>query len=112
MNKKCFRCFESMNNNLDNENDLLTDWLDFRSEELETNLSEEDKRHLLKLDLFADRILDATLDSKKDYVSDVLNDLRDDFLQHCIYWNEKYYRNGFCDGMKLIMGCSDNIVSF
>ena len=64
MNKKCFCCFESVNNNLDNEHDLISDWLDFRSEELETNLSEEDKRHLLKFDVFADRILDATLDSK------------------------------------------------
>ena len=98
MNKKCFCCFESINNNFDSENDLMTDWLDFRSEELETNLSEEDKRHLLKFDVFADRILDATLDSKKDYISDVL----DDFLQHCIYWNEKYYRTGFSDGIKLL----------
>lgn len=106
MNKKCFCCFESINNDLNCKNDLMTDWLDFRSEELETNLSEEDKRHLLKFDVFADRILDATLDatldSKKDYVSDVLDDLRDDFLQHCIYWNEKYYRTGFCDGIKLL----------
>ncbi len=51
MNKKCFCCFESINNNLDSENDLMTHWLDFRSEELETNLSEEDKRHLLKFDV-------------------------------------------------------------
>lgn len=102
MNKKCFCCFKNINNDLNCKNDLLTDWLDFRSEELETNLSGEDKRHLLKLDLFADRILDATLDSKKDYVSDVLDDLRDDFLQHCIYWNEKYYRTGFSDGIKLL----------
>ena len=77
MNKKYFCCFESINNDLNCKNDLMTDWLDFRSEELETNLSEEDKRHLLKFDVFADRILDATLDSKKDYVSDVLDDLRD-----------------------------------
>jgi len=85
MNKKCFCYFENINNNLDNGKDLMTDWLDFRSEELETNLSEEDKMHLLKFNMFVDRILDATLDSKKDYVSDVLDDSRDDFLQHCIY---------------------------
>lgn len=59
MNKKCFCCCESINNNFDSENDLMTDWLDFRSEELETNLSEEDKRHLLKFDVFTDRILDV-----------------------------------------------------
>ena len=102
MNKKCFCCFKSINNDLNCKNDLMTDWLDFRSEELETNLNEEDKRQLLKFDVFANRILDATLDSKKDYVSDVLDDLRDDFLQHCIYWNDKYYRAGFGDAVKLL----------
>ncbi len=78
MNKKCFCCFESRNNNFDSENDLMTDWLDFRSEELEANLSNKDKRHLLKFDVFANRILDATLDSKK------------------------YYRTGFGDRFKLL----------
>ena len=47
-------------------------------------------------------ILDATLDSKKDYVSDVLDDLHDDFLQHSIYWNDKYYMAGFGDAVKLL----------
>lgn len=102
MNKKCFCCIESINNNLGSENDLMTDRLNFSSEELETNLSEKDKRHLLKFDVFANKILDATLDSKKDYVSDVLDDLHNDFLQHCIYWNEKYYRMGVGDGIKLL----------
>ncbi len=102
MNKKCFCCFKGINNNLDSENDLMTDWLNFRSEELETNLNDEDKRHLLKFDVFADSILDVTLDSKKDYVSDVLDDLHDDFLHYCIYWNEKYYRTGFGDAVKLL----------
>ena len=50
MNKKCFCCFENMCNNLNDADNLLQDWLDFRSEELETNLSDEDKIHFLKLE--------------------------------------------------------------
>ena len=102
MNKKCFCCFENMCNNLNCDDILLQDWLDFRSEELETNLSDEDKNHFLKFDDFYDKIIDVTLDTKKDYVSNVLNDLRDDFMQYCIYWNEKYYKTGFSDGIKLL----------
>ena len=102
MNKKCFCCFENMCNNLNCDDILLQDWLDFRSEELETNLSDEDKNHFLKFDDFYDKIVDVTLDTKKDYVSDLLNGLRDDFMQYCIYWNEKYYKTGFSDGIKLL----------
>ena len=29
----------------------------------------------------------------------------DNFLDYCDYWNEKYYRNGFVDGVLIIMGC-------
>ena len=60
------------------------------------------KSHFLKFDDFYDKIIDVTLDTKKDYVSNVLNDLRDDFMQYCIYWNEKYYKTGFSDGVKLL----------
>ena len=102
MNKKCFCCFENMCNNLNCDDILLQDWLDFRPEELETNLSDEDKSHFLKFDDFYDKIIDVTLDTKKDYVSNVLNDLCDDFMQYCIYWNEKYYKTGFSDGIKLL----------
>lgn len=28
--------------------------------------------------------------------------LDDNFLDYCDYWNEKYYRNGFVDGVQLI----------
>ena len=31
----------------------------------------------------------------------------DNFFDYICYWNEKYYRNGFCDGVDLIIGCID-----
>ena len=30
-----------------------------------------------------------------------------DFIDYVCYWSEKYYRNGFCDGSRVIMGCLD-----
>ena len=29
-----------------------------------------------------------------------------DYLQH---WNEKYYRNGFVDGARIIIGCLEKL---
>ena len=33
--------------------------------------------------------------------------LDDNFLDYLGYWNEKYYRNGFCDAIQLITGSLD-----
>ena len=40
MNRKCFCCFNNMNTN-NKDNELLSDWLEFRFEKLETNLTEK-----------------------------------------------------------------------
>ena len=31
--------------------------------------------------------------------------LDNNFLDYISYWNEKYYRNGFVDGVQMIVGC-------
>lgn len=104
MNKKCFCCFNNMNK--DNNNDeLLQDWMEFKFEKLESNLTDEDRKHALNYDTFCDKILDVILDKDSDYVSDILDDFREELLNYSIYWNEKYYRCGFCDGSQLVMGC-------
>ena len=36
-----------------------------------------------------------------------LDRLDKNFMDYICYWNEKYYRNGFCDGVELIIGCID-----
>ena len=102
MNKKCFNCFDNIINSL-NDGDLLDDWIEFRSEELETNLSEEDKEYLLKFDDFAEKILTYVPDKDSNLVSDLLNEIRDDFYHYCIYWNEKYYKTGFSDAVKILL---------
>ena len=45
MNRKCFCCF-NMNKD-DNDDELLQDWMEFRFEKLESNLTDEDRKHAL-----------------------------------------------------------------
>ena len=100
MNKKCFCCFYKMNKDY-NDDELLQDWMEFRFEKLESNLTDEDRKHALKYDTFCEKILDVIPDKDSDYVSDILDDFREEFLNYCIYWNEKYYKCGFSDCIKL-----------
>ncbi len=58
MNRKCFCCFNNMNSN-DKDDELLKDWIEFRFEKLESNLTDEDKKHALNYDTFCEKILDV-----------------------------------------------------
>ena len=44
------------------------------------------------------------MSSLREVNDDILKDWLD-FREDTCYWNEKYYRNGFCDGVQLIGGC-------
>ena len=101
MNRKCFCCFNNMNTN-NEDNGLLRDWIEFRFEKLESNLTDKDKKHTLNYDTFCEKILDIIPDEDSDYVSDILDDFREELLTHCVYWNEKYYITGFNDIIKFI----------
>ena len=101
MNKKCFCCFNNMNKD-DNNDELLQDWMEFRFEKLESNLNDEDRKHALKYDTFCEKILDVIQDRDSDYISNVLDDFREEMLNHCVYWNEKYYMTGVNDVIKFI----------
>ena len=41
----------------DNNDELLQDWMEFRFEKLESNLTDEDRKHALNYDTFARRFL-------------------------------------------------------
>ncbi len=102
MNKKCFCCFYKMNKD-DNDDKLLQDWMEFRFEKLESNLTGEDKKHALNYDTFCEKILDVITDKDSDYISDILDNFREELLTHCVYWNEKYYKCGSSDILQLIL---------
>ena len=101
MNRKCFCYFNNLNTD-NKDNELLRDWLEFRFEKLESNLTDEDKKHALYYDTFCEKILDVIPDKDTDYVSDILDDFREELLTHCVYWNEKYYMTGVNDVIKFI----------
>ena len=65
----------------------------------------EDRKHFVYFDEISDKILNSIPKQNRDLIRKQLNILDDNFLDYLGYWNEKYYRNGFCDGVQLIMGC-------
>lgn len=94
-----------MNNLREVNDDILKDWLMFREETLCCTLSSEDKKHFVYFDEISERILKNVPDQNKKYVKKQLDLLDENFMDYIFYWNEKYYRNGFCDGVQLIGGC-------
>ena len=94
-----------MNNLREVNDDILKDWLEFREETLYCTLSAEDKKHFVYFDEISERILKNVPEQNKKYVEKQLKQLDDIFFDYICYWNEKYYRNGFVDGVELINGC-------
>ena len=86
----------------------MKDWLEFREKTLLCQLSDRDYKYRLNFDKFCEKILRNVSKDNKQFVQSQLDKLYDDFMMYLDYWNEKYYRNGFCDGMQLIGGSFDN----
>ena len=91
-----------MNNFREVNNDILRDWLSFREETIFGRLTEEDKKHHIYFDEICERILKNVPKQKQKFVKKQLDKLDKNFMDYLCYWNEKYYRNGFCDGMQII----------
>lgn len=94
-----------MNNLREVNDDILKDWLEFREETFLCQLSNKDYKYSLNFDKFCEKILRNISKDNKQFVQSQLDKLYDDFMMYLDYWNEKYYRNGFCDGVQLIGGC-------
>ena len=95
-----------------NDDDILKEWLAFREDSLLCQLSDEDYKHGLNFDKFCERILRNVSKDSSQFVQSQLDMFYDDFMGYLDYWNEKYYRNGFVDGVQMISGCCDNNISF
>ena len=88
-----------------NDDDIMKDWIRFREEDILCYLNNEDKKHKLFMDEISERILKNVPKQNKEYVKKQLNKLDENFLDYIAYWNEKYYRNGFVDGARIVVGC-------
>ena len=94
-----------MNNLREVKDDLLKDWLLFREDEIASLSCDEDRKHWVYFDEISKNILNIIPKQNRSFVQKQLNVLDDNFMDYIGYWNEKYYRNGFCDGVQLIGGC-------
>ena len=92
-----------MNNLREVKDDILKDWIEFREETLST-MSEEDKKHFTYFEEISEKILNAIPYKNRQYVQKQLKILDRNIFDYTFYWNEKYYRNGFCDGVQIIVG--------
>lgn len=77
----------------------------YREDEIFSLTCDEDKKHWVYFDEISDKILKSIPKHNRNFVRKQLNILDDNFLDYLGYWNEKYYRNGFCDGVQIIKGC-------
>ena len=90
-----------------NENDILKEWLEFREETAFCEMSPQDKKYCICFEEITEKILKNVPNNNKKYIQKQLDQLDKNFMDYICYWNEKYYRNGFCDGVELIIGCID-----
>ena len=91
-----------MNSFREVNDDILKDWLEFREDQIFATNSAKDKEHCLYFDELSDNILANVSEENKKYAQEQLDQLYDNFIDYLEYWNEKYYRNGFCDGVVII----------
>ena len=85
--------------------DILKDWFLYREDEISSLTCDEDRKHWVYFDEISENILKSVPKQNRFYIQKQLNKLDNNFLDYLGYWNEKYYRNGFCDGVQLILEC-------
>lgn len=94
-----------MSNFREVNDDILKEWFEFRDESLGRFTTEEDQKHSINFEDIAKNILRNVPEQNKKYVKKQLDLLDENYLDYIFYWDEKYYRNGFVDGVKMVMGC-------
>lgn len=88
-----------------NENDILRDWLTCREDCLLGYITKDYKDYEISIDEISEKILKNVPKQNKKYFKKQLEKLDENILDYLCYWNEKFYRNGFVDGVQIIMGC-------
>ena len=87
-----------------NNDNLIEKWFDFRSDEIETNLNEDDMEFMFCFDDLLEEILNCTPSEKKDYLIELFEDYEDRYCSCSSYWKEKYYyMTGWKDAIGVIL---------
>lgn len=85
--------------------DILKELWEYRDQTKFAYMTKEDKKHMIYFDEITDKILNSIPKQNRKFVRQQLNKLDDNFSDYVGYWSEKYYRNGFCDGAEVTIGC-------
>ena len=89
------------------DNDILKDWFLFRENTIIDSCRNE-KRYEICFDDIYKEILNNVPRKSRESIENKLKLVDEEFLKLLVYWEEKYYRNGFCDGINLIIGTLEN----
>lgn len=90
-----------MNNFREVNNDILKEWFEFREDSICT-MCDADKKYIESFDDVSKKILGNVPNRNKSFVEKQLDLLDKAFMDYLHYWNEKFYRNGFCDVVELV----------
>ena len=85
--------------------DILKELWEYRDQTEFAYLTKEDKKHMIYFDEITEKILNSIPKQNRKFVRQQLNKLDDNFSDYVCYWSKKYYRNGFCDGAEVTIGC-------
>ena len=97
-----------MSNLREVKEDILKEWISFREEDLLRYVTEEDKKYNIYFDEISENILKNVPEQNKKYVQKQLEKLDHNFIDYFDYWTEKYFRNGFVDGVQVIINCMNS----
>ncbi len=84
-------------------NDILKDWLIFRENSINNSYKDEEKYNIC-LDEIYKRILEKIPKKEKEIIKKDFKLIDEEILKFYVYTEEKFYRNGFCDGINLMVG--------
>lgn len=85
----------------DNKNELIDKWFEFRSEEIETLITDEDRDNMFSFQYALDEILKFIPADKKEWAIKEFHEYDNKCCDAYNYWIKKYYMAGWCDGIDL-----------
>ncbi len=97
-----------VNDFIENKEDILKEWLDFKEVTELAYLAKEDKKYYIQFDEISECIFKNIPKQNQKYVEKQLELLDRNFLDYVCYYNEKCYRNRFVDGVQLISRCMNS----
>ncbi len=86
-------------------NDIIQEWLEFREDEINSNIDSNERKYYSIFDEISSNILNAVSEINYEYVRSQLEKLDDNYMDYMGAWCHRYYRSGFSDGMKITSGC-------